>query len=199
MLATVAAMHGQPAGAFVPLFDGTLAGWTIENTQAGNFTVANGVLRVQGPPGWLRADREYGDFTLRAEFRFVTLDADSGLFIRARSTGGFGPGWPNNSYQVQIRNPLGVSRFPPVGGLFRHGMPPGDLVFDPAVVSTLAKPTGEWQTLEVDVVGDRLAVRFNGSEVMRAGGIANASGFIGLQGETGTVEFRSIDIREQPR
>jgi hypothetical protein len=195
-LAAVALVGGQPAGGFVPLFDGTLNGWVIENTQAGNISVRDGVLRVDAPGGWLRSAREYGDVTVRTEFRFMTADADSGLFVRAASTAGFMRGWPNNSYQVQIRNPLTASRLPPVGGLFRHGMPPGPAEFDAATVEKVAKPTGEWQTLEVDVTGDRLVARLNGTEVLRAMEIANPRGYLGLQAETGTVEFRSVEIRE---
>lgn len=182
----------------VSLFDGTLRGWTVQNSDAGNFAVRDGVLRVEGPRGWLRSGRQYGDFSLQTEFRFVTPDADSGLFVRAVEDGGeFGPGWPNRAYQVQIRNPLTPSRFPPVGGLFRHGMPPGEITFDPALVDKLARGTGEWQTLEVDVEGARLTARFNGTEVLRAGNIANPRGYIGLQGETGVVEFRSIRLLER--
>lgn len=195
-VATGAAVSGQPAGGFVPLFDGTLASWTIEKTQAGNITVADGVIRVAASSGWLRSAREYADATVRAEFRFVTADADSGLFVRAAGSGEFMRGWPNNSYQVQIRNPATVSRLPPVGGLFRHGMPPGPMQFDAALVDTVVKPTGEWQWLEVEAIGDRLTARLNGTEVLRAGGIGNARGFIGLQAETGVVEFRSIAVRE---
>jgi hypothetical protein len=191
----VALVRAQTPDTFIPLFDGSLRGWTIENSDAGNFTVAEGALRVAGPGGWLRAAGEYGDFSLRTEFRFLTPDADSGLFVRARSTGGFGRGWPNSSYQVQIRNPLSPSRLPPVGGLFRHGMPTGETAFDQALVEKVAKPTGEWQTLEVEVAGDRLVARFNGAEVLRAAGLANATGHVGLQGETGALEFRAIAIR----
>ena len=61
------------------------------------------------------------------------------------------------------------------------------------------KPTGEWQTLEVDVIGSRLTARLNGTEVLSAADIANPRGYIGLQAETGTVEFRSIEVREAAR
>lgn len=193
----IMAVHAQSADGRVALFGGTLSGWVVENTEAGNFSVRDGVLRVEAPGGWLRSAREYGDFSLRLEFRFLTPDADSGLFLRAASTGGFGRGWPNRSYQVQIRNPLTESRFPPVGGLFRHGMPPGEIAFDAARVERLAKATGDWQDLEVDAIGDRLTVRFNGVEVMTAAQIANPRGYIGLQGETGALEFRAIEIRER--
>src|SRR5688572_6560577 len=91
----------QTGETFVPLFDGTLRGWVVENSESGNFSAAGGILRVEGPGGWLRSEREYADAVIRAEFRFLTADADSGLFVRARSTGGFGRGWPASSYQVQ--------------------------------------------------------------------------------------------------
>jgi len=196
VLAGAGAVSGRQAGAFVPLFDGTLNGWVIENTQAGNISVRDGVLRVEAASGWLRSAREYGDVVIRTEFRFVTADADSGLFVRASGAGQFMRGWPNNSYQVQIRNPATASRLPPVGGLFRHGMAPGPTEFDAAIVEKVARPTGEWQTLEVDVTGNRVTARLNGTEVLKAMEIANPRGFIGLQAEAGTVEFRSIEVRE---
>ena len=188
---------GQAAGTFAPLFRGTLDGWSVQGTEAGNFTVRDSALHVQGPNGWLRSDRQYGDFTLRAEFRFLTDDADSGIYVRAVASTPFIRGWPNQSYQVQIRNPKGQSRFPPVGGLFRHGMPDGELTFDETRAASLSKPTGEWQAIEIDALGDRLVVRLNGTEVMQAGNIANPRGYIGIQGEVGALEFRSIEIRER--
>lgn len=181
-----------------PLFDGTLSGWTIENTTAGNISVHDGVLRVEQPAGWLRSADTYGDFLLRVEFRFVTDDADSGIFVRAVPDGTFARGWPNNSYQVQLRNPVLESRFPPVGGIFRHGKPPGDTAFDPAVAERVSTGTGQWQQLEIEAAGETLHVRLNGTSLTRASGIDNPRGHIGIQAEAGTVEFRSIVIEERP-
>src|SRR5688572_23304719 len=107
-------------------------------------------------------------------------------------------GWPNNGYQVQVRNPATTSRLPAVGGLFRHGMPPGDITFDQALVEKLSRGTGEWQDLELTVAGDTLTVRFNGSQVTRAGNIVNQAGYIGIQAETGVVEFRAIELASSP-
>ena len=194
---SVPAAAQAPTG-FVPLFTGSLDGWSIQNGGPENFSVADGVLRVQAPNGWLRSEKRYGDFSLRVEFRFVTPDADSGIFFRASGDMPFGRGWPNQSYQVQVRNPASESRFPPVGGLFRHGMPAGDMTFDPATASLVSTGTGEWQLLEIDVRGSDLVVRLNGTEVNRAGNIGNSPGYIGLQAETGTVEYRAIAIRETP-
>ena len=127
----------------------------------------------------------------------MTPDADSGIFFRVAGNTPFMRGWPNNSYQVQIRNPATQSRLPPVGGLFRHGMPPGEITFDQALVEKLSRGTGEWQDLEFTVAGDTLTVRFNGTEVTRAGNITRQAGPIGIQAETGAVEFRSIAISER--
>jgi hypothetical protein len=199
-LCMIAGSHtglGQSSEEFVPLFDGTLSGWVIENTDANNFTVVEGVLRAEGPNGWLRSERQYGDFVLRVEFRFATDEADSGVFVRAAGSAPFMRGWPNNSYQVQIRNPTTPHPFfPPVGGIFRHGMPDGQTHFDREAVERLFGGTGEWQRLEIDVSGDQLAVQFNGTEVTRTANVLNSPGYIGVQGESGVVEYRSIEIRE---
>ncbi|HEY8521265.1 MAG TPA: FG-GAP-like repeat-containing protein [Gammaproteobacteria bacterium] len=180
----------------VPLFDGTLSGWSIENTGAGNIAVRDGVLRVEAPAGWLRSAAVYGDFRLRVEFRFLTDDADSGIFVRAVADGVFGRGWPANSYQVQLRNPLGESPFPPVGGIFRHGKPPGETRFDAERAARTSLGTGEWQTLEIEVMGSELEVRLNGTMLTHAAGIENPSGYVGIQAEAGALEFRAIEIEE---
>ena len=187
--------HAQTDGALEPLFDGTLAGWTIENDAP--VSVENGVLRIDEARGWLRSNEQYANFSLRAEFRFVDDDTDSGLFVRAVADGTFGPGWPNNAYQVQLRNPIGESRFPPIGGIFRHGKPQGDTRFDPADAERLSLGTGVWQTLEVDVEGDVLSVKLNGEPLTEALSIENPSGYIGIQAERGAIEFRAIEIAER--
>jgi hypothetical protein len=178
----------------VSLFDGTLSGWAVENTNAGNIIVHDGVLRVNGPPGWLRSEGTYGDFLLRIEFRFLTDDADSGIFVRAVADGTFGPGWPDDSYQVQLRNPVGESRFPAVGGIFRHGKPPGETRLDPAIAADASTGTGVWQVLEIEATGSEVSVRLNGTELTHALGIENPRGHIGIQAETGALEFRTIEI-----
>lgn len=196
-LLLVASLHAHGQDGFTPLFTGTLDGWTIEHSTRQNFSARDGILRVEAPEGWLRSDRQYTDVDLRVEFRFVTDDADSGVFVRASDASTFGRGWPNQSYQVQLRNPIGQSRFPPVGHLYRHGMPPGAMTFDHADAARLSTGTGAWQTIEIALRGERVTVRLNDEVLMQASGLATDPGYIGLQGETGAVEFRSIAVRER--
>jgi hypothetical protein len=178
------------------LLDAGLSRFTIENTAADNFNVIDGVLEVREPEGWLKSVERYADFELIVEFRFMTENADSGIFVRALGEREFVRGWPNQSYQVQLRNPLGQSPFPPVGGLFRHGMASGETRYDEDLARQTSRGTGEWQTLLVRVDGDALTAVLNGVEITHAAAIGNETGFIGIQGETGTLEFRSLLLRE---
>lgn len=177
------------------LLDASLSRWTIENTAQDNFNARDGVLEVREPEGWLKSTERFADFELTVEFRFMTDNADSGIFVRALGEREFVRGWPNQSYQVQLRNPIGESPFPPVGGLFRHGMASGETDYDEGLARQTSLPTGEWQTITVRVEGASLSAELNGALILRAEAIGNESGFIGLQGETGALEFRSIRLR----
>jgi hypothetical protein len=187
---------GAQASTGTELLAGSLAGWTLVDAQSDNFGFDDGVLRVQGPQGWLRSDAAYADFELTVEFRFLTDDADSGIFFRAIGTEPFARGWPNQSYQLQMRNPVSESRFPPVGSLFRHGMPGGDTRYDEPLARRTSRPTGEWQTLVIRVTGENAEASLNDVKVLEADGIGNGSGHIGIQGEAGALEFRSLRLRQ---
>lgn len=178
--------------------DGTLRDWSLKGTTSGNFSSRDGVLRVEGPAGWLRSGRQYGDFVLRTEFRFLTADADSGVFVRAADNTAFMRGWPNGSYQVQLRVPTTPSSLPPLGGIFRHGTPNGETTFDADLVRKLFRGLNEWHALEIDVAGDRLIVRLDGQETTRAANIGNSPGYVGIQGEAGALEYRNVEIRPAP-
>ena len=76
---TAWAQTPAPAG-FAPLFDGkSLNNWVVDDKRyAGNFSVRDGHLHIEGQGGWLRSNREYGDFTLRLGFRYLTEDPGGG-------------------------------------------------------------------------------------------------------------------------
>ena len=183
----------QPA-AYVELLDPQLSRWTVVDAQPGTFVWADGVLRVTGPNGWLRSEQTYADFDLEVQFRFLTDDADSGIFFRAVGAEPFLRGWPNQAYQLQMLNPALPSRFPPLGGLFRHGMPEAETSFDDPLARSVTRAAGQWQTLEMTVSGERVTASINGTPVLQAQGIGNVRGYIGIQGETPALEFRAVRI-----
>ena len=89
------------AGETLSLFNGKdLDGWVIEND--GQFSVRDGVLFVNQGTGWLRSKREFGDFVLVMDFRFLEKEANSGIFVRTAATSKDDEnGWPDNGYQIQ--------------------------------------------------------------------------------------------------
>ena len=178
------------------LLDAELSRFTIQNATAANFRMVDDVLEVSEPDGWLRSKERVADFEVLIEFRYLTDDADSGLFLRTQGAASFRRGWPGESYQVQIRNPAGSSPYPPVGYLFRHGMPHGETHYDESLARAVSKPTGEWQTLLVRAIGAEVLVAVNGVETTRARGLRTGPGFIGIQGETGTLQFRSLRLTD---
>lgn len=187
----------QDRADFVELLNEDFDGWVVEHSDGTNFRFVDGVLRVSGPEGWLRTEQKYGDFDLAVEFRFLTDVADSGIFFRAAGLEPFARGWPNRSYQLQMLNPVAPSTFPPLGGLFRHGMPSGETRFEEALARRVTAGTGEWQRLEIELRGEQVRACINGTRVLDADSIGNGMGFIGLQGETDSVEFRSVQIRNR--
>jgi hypothetical protein len=76
-------------------------------------------------------------------------------------------------------------------------MDDGPLRFDDEGARALAKPTGEWQTLAIELVGERLAVWLNGTGVTQAMGVVKSTNYFGFQAERGALEFRSIKIQER--
>jgi hypothetical protein len=204
-LLAIASRPSEPARAFQdfrPLFDGkSLSGWVVENSDGSNFAVADGVIRVSGPNGWLRSAEAFGNFTLRVEVRFLTDDADSGIFLRAPGPASniFIRGWPANAYQVQVRDMSRNTTTNPLwaGNLYRHRVAPGETAFEADRAMAAIKPTGEWQVFEVDARDDVIVARVNGVHVLRAAGIVNPRGYIGLQGEAGQLEYRRIEVLER--
>jgi hypothetical protein len=196
-----ASLAQTQTGNFTALFDGkSLQGWTSKNTTPTTFSVKEGLIHVEGNSGWLQSEREYSNFRMRVEVRFLTDNADSGVFVRAVGDSIFLRGWPGNSYQVQARDVTRNQSANPIliGNIYRHGNPGGQTNFDSAAALRAAKPTGEWQLLEIEVQGDSLNVVLNGTAVTRATGLANPRGYVGLQGEAGIVEYRKIEIEEMP-
>ena len=181
-----------------PLFANGIDDWDAVNATAGSFDYSEGVLRVSGSEGWLRSPREYGDFELRGQVRFVEADADSGIFLRVESGTDFIRGWPGDAYQVQMReisvnasdNPLSLAN------LYRHRVGDGTTSYHRDRVFALYTGVGEWQDFRVRVEGTALTVRFNGELVLEANNLENVSGYIGFQSETGIIEYRDLLLHE---
>lgn len=190
---------GMPA--FAPLLDpeSGISDWQRIEAEEEAFSLEDGVLEVRGDQGWLRSPRLYADFILRLQFRFTEPDADSGIFLRVAEEGpDFIRGWPGGAYQVQVRD-LSVNQSDnplPLAHVYRHRIADGETAFQRSKVFDLYSGVGEWQDMEITVIGNLLSVRLNGELVTTARNITNPTGRIGFQSEAGVVQYRNLEIHE---
>ena len=170
---------GQP----VPLIGSDLSGWRMrQGTDAGCWSVSDGILRATPPCVDIVTDREFDDFQLRLEFRYPP-GSNSGVYLRGR-------------YEVQIQDDYGKALDPlRLGGIYGFIAPTDDA----------ARPAGEWQIYEIQLVGRRVTVILNGTEIISnreipgitGGALDSHEGSPGplmLQGDHGPIEYRNVFI-----
>jgi len=230
----VASLHAQdaPPAGFTSLFNGKdLAGWKIPEGDGGHWKVVNGVIDYDAESQAkddksLWSEKEYGDFTLRAEWRIketpytnpnVTIvmpdgsdkkdvngktiriavpDSDSGIYLRGESKA-----------QVNIWGwPVGSGE---VYGYRTDQKQPASVRAGVTPKKLADKNIGEWNAFEITMKGNRLTVVLNGEKVIDAAELPGvpAKGRLALQHHGGKkdgqwasppalVQFRRIFIKE---
>ena len=227
---------GSPASGagegWTSLFNGRdLSGWKVPVGDNGHWRVVNGVIDYDAQseaPGekHLWSEREFEDFTLRLEWRIKEY---AGLYpipnVRPDGTEELGPDGkvlttlrPNADSGIYLR---GTSKAQvniwawPVGSGEVYGyrtdrsMPPEvRAAVTPRVNAD--RPVGEWNEMEITMVGDRLTVVLNGQTVIDRAQLPGVpeSGPFALQHHGGRradgtldpasslVQFRNLSIRE---
>jgi predicted O-methyltransferase YrrM len=178
---------------YTKLFNGkNLDGWVIENQGA--FSVRNGLLHVNKGTGWLRSSESFSDFVLEMDFRFLEKEANSGIFIRTKSTSKDDEyGWPDNGYQVQCQDIIEDTY--PLATMIPYGAPPFKPESDLRALAKAFRKTGQWNHYKITCRGEELSVELNGILITKATEIKNRQGHIGIQAEHGLLEFRAIRIQ----
>ncbi len=173
----------------VSIFNGQdLDGWRVHGTE--RWHVEDGELVCESGPdagyGYLATERTWRDFDLRVEFR-QEADGNSGVFFRSSVEGTTVSGW-----QAEVAPP----------GLFTGGIYEsygrGWLVRpDPGLDGVLRM--GDWNTMRVRAVGDRVRTWLNGIPMVDLADekIGAAEGSIALQIHDGggiRVRWRNIRV-----
>lgn len=191
LLALVASVsYGQPIAkstkapdAWITLFDGrSLSGWTPE--QGAKWRVANGVLIGDaGEDGWLRSNGQFTNFLLRIEYR-DSPKGNSGVFLRATKESNLGdPSNPAGSYELQINNEDQKWATGSIENFIQRLVP-----VNPA--------PNQWHSYEVEVRGDHIVAKLDGTKVLDGRDSKFKAGFIGLQHhKNNMIEFRNIKVR----
>jgi hypothetical protein len=166
----------NPTTGALSLFNGTnLEGWVQMN--GGRFTATNGVIHLEGGQGWLRTEKEYGDFILTAEWRGMKTNYNSGVFIRAPVAG---QPWASDIWQINTKQ-TGI----------------GELLAGSAkIIHSTTRPVSpsEWVKFRIEARGTNLTLSVNEHRVWEFHALKPATGYIGLQAEGKPFEFRNLQI-----
>jgi hypothetical protein len=225
------AAQDTPSG-FVPLFNGKdLGGWRVPAGDNGHWRVVDGVIDYDAEsesPGdkSLWTEKEYGDFTLRLDWRIkdtpytnpnvhivksdgtskldaagkpvlmAVPDSDSGVYLRGESKAQVNI-W---AWPVGSGEIYGYRTDEKMPASVRAGVTPKKLA---------DRNIGEWNTFEITVKGNRLTVVLNGDRVIENAELPGlpARGRLALQhhgskkdgkwnSPPALVQFRNISIRE---
>jgi hypothetical protein len=168
----------------VELFNGRdFTGWKARKANGKHGWIVQEGLLVNGTPGTdLMTENKFTDFKLRAEFRYPK-GANSGIYLRGR-------------YEVQIEDDFGHDpESHLMGGVYGF--------LTPRINSS--KRAGEWQTMEITLVGRVVTIVLNGEPIIErqtipgiTGGALDsdeaAPGPILIQGDHGKIEFKSLTL-----
>ena len=193
LAASLAPVWAADEDGFVPLFNGTnTTGWHLRNASGHNsWTVDQGILKntvKQGEHGTdLVTDRKFWNFSVRFEF-LVPDNSNSGFYLRGR-------------HEIQIVGDFakGTTSLGGNGALYNFKAPD----------KFASKPGDQWQTAEATIIGDKITVVLNGVKIhdnvecrkstgSELDNNVDQPGAIFLQGDHGTVWFRSMRIKELP-
>jgi hypothetical protein len=176
-VASLAADADKETG-WVSLFNGKdLTGWAPVHEVS--FVVTNSNLRLVTGMGWLRSEKEYGDFVLELEWRALDAGYDSGLFIRA---GLEGKPWPKDGWQVNLASSA-------LGALVK-----GYKTIVPA--ETPPMPRNQWVKMRIEARGKKVTLEVNGERAWEYEGVDAQRGYVGIQAENKSFDFRNVRIRE---
>lgn len=135
------------------LFNGKdLTGWKM--TGPGRFVVEDGMLKTEGGMGLLYyTGQKFGNDTIRVVFKTTSDRSNSGVFIRLPEQ----PRDPwygvHNGYEVQID--AAGDEWHSTGAIYSLSK----------VTKRAQKPTGEWNTMEIKLDGQKTIVTLNGEKV----------------------------------
>jgi hypothetical protein len=165
-----------PAG-FRALFNGRdLTGWTENKQPPVHWTVKDGELVYDGKGTHLYNEEQFGNFILLVDWK-VPPNGNSGVFLRAAT-------------QVEINDADKEPR--PVWNGTSGGLYP-----DQPPLKRAAKPSGEWNHIEIRVEKGKITVLLNGQKTVDAFAKnwgAKLKGPIGFQHHGTPLAFKNIYV-----
>ena len=150
---TLPAFAADPAGGWVPLFDGkSLDGWKASE-KPGTFSVVNGEIVVHGVRSHLFYDgpvqnHDWKNFEVKMDI-MAKHGANSGFYFH---TAFQQDGWPDKGFEVQVNNTHGDAK-------------KGAGLYDIKDNATAPAKDDEWYTMSVRVEGKHVVIKVNGTVI----------------------------------
>ncbi len=184
LLASVALTMTARAAEPVVLFDGTsLKGW--HQAGPGHFELHDGMITARDGMGLLWNDHSFTNFIARVEFKTEKHEDNSGVFVRFPDPGNDPAVAINRGHEIQICETEDHNH---TGAIY---------TFQDAT-SLPIKPLGEWNQMEIKVVGHVYTISLNGRVINQYTSTRGLKGLIGLQNHWGAVSFRKVTVEELP-
>lgn len=185
----------------VELFNGRdLTGWDpVGKGAAGDWAVENGCLVCKGKGHtWLRTAQQYADFHFSLEYQ-VSPGANSGVYVRVGADGNHhreNTAAPPAGFEVQI-----LDDHSPRYSHLKDYQFSASLYDIAGATPRVTKAAGQWNSLEIDCIGEHVTIRHNGNRVVNATPerypllkLRNKRGYLGLQSHNGVVRFRNLRV-----
>ncbi len=193
-VACITVMQISFAQKAVSIFNGKdLTGWTVNGTELWYVDSSKQLVCESGPDkqyGYLSTKKKYKNFILTLEFK-QEANGNSGVFFRSSIEGVKISGW-----QVEVA-PLNSH----TGGIYEsYGR---GWLKQPAPEDEKILKQGEWNTMKIKVVGDKVTTWLNGHVMvdLQDETIGKGVGFIALQIHDGggiKVRWKNLKIQELP-
>jgi len=190
----IAASLGDSAPALEPGFISLLddpSAWV--QVGPGKLEIKDGVGTTSSPSKWgvaIYSRQQFSDFILKAEFKGVRREFNSGLWLRIPALDQDITQTTTGRYEVGITHP---------GSDLRRVT---GAIWNEQAASQDAVKGNDWNDIEVTVIGQRYVVKLNGQTVNDFIGRKGTSGYIGLEenGEptAGPVQFRNVRVKPLP-
>lgn len=197
---------------FQPIFNGKdLTGFTDVNTSEDTWKVADGILVCTGNPiGVMRTEKQYENFILDVEWKFIGEGGNSGCFILADGTPYKDSPFPTG-VEVQMLDPgwaeaTGRPKEKAQGHLFPVQGLEGTIADNPSEVvrgrsyslENRVNNAGTWNRYIVVCIDGTIKLNVNGKFVNGIRSTQRKKGYICPEAEGAEIHFRKFDILEFP-
>ena len=205
--------HKEQKDGFTSLFDGTTTkGWHVYlGHDAGAWHVADGALQpdtlATTGKADLVTDKEYTNFELRLDWK-IPVGGNSGVIFSVHEDSAFGATYLTGM-EMQVLDDIKAEDNKKANHL-------AGSLYDMIAPSHPAKPAGEWNSITIRRVGQKITLFLNGKQVVETqigsaewnaalqnskfknwkGYAQYSTGRIALQFHGATVAFRNIRIKE---